>query len=42
MGHQWPGAKPALTNILGPGTDDISATRMSLDFFDQRGEVKTK
>jgi polyhydroxybutyrate depolymerase len=33
MGHQWPGGKEILPRLLGPGTDDISATDMLLTFF---------
>lgn len=32
MGHQWPG-KTVLPRVLGPGTEDLDATAMLLDFF---------
>jgi polyhydroxybutyrate depolymerase len=33
MGHQWPGAAARLERILGPGNDDLDATRLSVEFF---------
>lgn len=33
MGHQWPGGEPVFPFIFGPGTTDISATDMAIDFF---------
>jgi polyhydroxybutyrate depolymerase len=33
MGHQWPGSTATLPAILGPGTDDISATDFAVGFF---------
>jgi polyhydroxybutyrate depolymerase len=33
MGHQWPGGKVVFPRIFGPGTADISATDMLVEFF---------
>lgn len=33
MGHQWPGGRVVFPRIFGPGTTDISATDMIVEFF---------
>lgn len=33
MGHQWPGGNVVLPRLLGPGTDDLSATTEIVRFF---------
>jgi len=33
MGHQWPGGEVVRPRLLGPGSDDISATDRSIEFF---------
>jgi polyhydroxybutyrate depolymerase len=33
MGHQWPGGRVVFPRIFGPGTTDISATEMIVEFF---------
>lgn len=33
MGHQWPGGKALEPGLLGPGSDDLSATDKVIEFF---------
>jgi polyhydroxybutyrate depolymerase len=35
LGHQWPGARAVLPSVLGPGSDDVSATALILRFFER-------
>lgn len=37
MGHQWPGGEVVLPRRLGPGSTDISATNIIVQFFKQNG-----
>jgi polyhydroxybutyrate depolymerase len=39
MGHQWPGAAPILPAVLGPGSDDLDATGMALEFVRTGGRA---
>jgi polyhydroxybutyrate depolymerase len=35
LGHQWPGAPETLPSLLGPGSDDVSATDLIVRFFER-------
>jgi polyhydroxybutyrate depolymerase len=36
MGHQWPGGKVVMPRVWGPGSDSISATDLTVQFFRQQ------